>query len=264
MMSHSWQFLLLGLLLLGVLWLVTSSVLQLVQPYCRHRVEALFEKLPSRIQRYLNGIARRHGGELEPLDFWTQTFLSLVAIAVCGVLPLPWWSKSLVAVLCLLYVVQQRGKLKLRLRTFERQWPASLDLLAMLLHAGLSFQASLQALTELESRAIPLLQLRWLYRQLQAGVSLDEALSEFAVRLPSPAVTSFNAAVLQARVTGGALADTLMAQASQGRIEQQLAAEKFAQEIGLKLLFPLVTCFFPVTFLLILGPIFIGFLTPEG
>lgn len=58
-------------------------------------------------------------------------------------------------------------------------------------------------------------------------------------------------------------AETLSGQAEQARNEQQLEAEKLAQEVGVKLLLPLVTCFFPVTFLLILGPIFIGYMQPQ-
>lgn len=264
MMSHSWQFLFIAGLALVLAWLVVSRLLLLLQLYCRVRIEALLKRAPRRLQRYLTSVARQYGETIEPDDFWTRILLSCVALIGCLLLPLPWWCKVIACVLPLLLLAHLRAKIKLRLRTFERQWPACLELLAMLLHAGMSFQAALHALTELESEAIPLQQFRWLYRQIQAGVDLEGALAEFQLRLPSVSVSSFSAAVVQARITGGTLADTLIAQAEQARVQQQLAAEKFAQEIGLKLLFPLVTCFFPVTFLLILGPIVIGFLTPEG
>lgn len=133
----------------------------------------------------------------------------------------------------------------------------------MLLHAGLSFRAALHALAALPGDAIALVQLRMLHQQLQAGISLEDGLAELKLRMPHAFTSNFVAAVLQARVTGGALAETLSGQAEQARNEQQLEAEKLAQEVGVKLLLPLVTCFFPVTFLLILGPIFIGYMQPQ-
>ena len=65
--------------------------------------------------------------------------------------------------------------------------------------------------------------------------------------------------MLQAHQTGGALANTLKVQANQFRQQQLLEAEKRAQEVSVKLMLPLIFCFFPVTMLLILGPVFIGF-----
>ncbi|MFC7160550.1 type II secretion system F family protein [Pseudidiomarina halophila] len=188
---------------------------------------------------------------------------AVLVIGFCLLLSLPGAVHLTILGGAVILVVKRRNERRLQLRRFCQQWPACLDMLAMLLHAGLSFRAALHALASLPGDTIALVQLRMLHQQLQAGVHLEVGLEELKLRIPHGLTNTFAAAVQQSRVTGGALAATLSGQAEQARSEQQLEAEKLAQEIGVKLLLPLVTCFFPVTFLLILGPIFIGYLQPQ-
>nr|WP_228759490.1 MULTISPECIES: type II secretion system F family protein [unclassified Idiomarina] len=129
----------------------------------------------------------------------------------------------------------------------------------MLLHSGLSLSASLHALHDIPGSSASLKELARINRQQQAGMGLTDALDELYERVPHRLVELFANAIKQAKITGSSLADTLQKQAQQCREQELLAAEKRAQEVSVKLLFPLLTCFFPVTFLLILGPVFIGF-----
>lgn len=59
-----------------------------------------------------------------------------------------------------------------------------------------------------------------------------------------------------AEETGGELAGILLSQARQLRRERFLRAEKLANQAPMKLLLPLIGLLFPVTFLIIVFPLF--------
>lgn len=242
-----------------VLILLLNSLLHNVETYAKAYVTQLLRRLPQRFRQQLHKAAQLAGYADDTSAFVMEQSAMLLAALLSFVLPLPHWLGPGVCLLIMVSILRKRMQLRMAVRSFEKQWPNCLDMLAMLMRAGLSFPAALQNLAQLPSSVIALRHLRQLNQQLKAGVPLDDALTIITMRMPSKALVSFAAAVLQARKSGAALTETLMLQAEQARKEQQLAAEKFAQEVGVKLLLPLVTCFFPVTFLLILGPVFIGY-----
>ncbi|RUO57340.1 type II secretion system F family protein [Pseudidiomarina insulisalsae] len=239
--------------------LIAAIARRLTPALCRG-IDSAMEYLPVRVQSGLTRHVQRSYLDKEVTDYVLEKCVLGAVLTTLLLLPIPAGLKVTALGLLSLRFLQSRARRKLMLRTFERQWPGCLDMLAMLMRAGLSLAAALHALAQLESRSVALKQLRVLHQHISAGVSVAASLEQLKQRLPSAALESFAAAVIQARSSGGALADTLSEQAQLLRQQQQLAAEKFAQEVGLKLLLPLVLCFFPVTFLLILGPIFIGYL----
>ncbi|MDN7138921.1 type II secretion system F family protein [Pseudidiomarina sp. 1ASP75-14] len=252
---------------LGLIALIAGVSILALYRLCWSQGPVLLQRLLNRCsptwQRRLTAYAKSQDPLNEPAEVLLRQLLEMLVVVFCLLLPLPQQIRWMILLGAICVYLQARARNRARIGRFSRQWPACLDMLAMLLQAGLSFRAALHALAGLSGGSPALVQLRVLHQQLLAGVSLDEALVEFKLRIPHPACNTFVAAVLQSRFTGGALADTLIAQAEQLRKEQQLEAERLAQEVGVKLLLPLVTCFFPVTFLLILGPIFIGFLQPQ-
>lgn len=263
MMILDWRMLLLLLALGGLLFMLLLLILNASHTHSRALLSKSIAYLPPVWQQWLYAYAKSQDIFADPLDVLIRQLAAALVISLCLLLPLPVAVHLSLLGGAGLLVLRRRNARRLQLRRFCQQWPACLDMFAMLLHAGLSFRAALHALASLPGDAIALLQLRILHQQLQAGINIEDGLAELKLRMPHGLTNIFAAAVLQARVTGGALAATLSGQAEQARKEQQLEAEKLAQEIGIKLLLPLVTCFFPVTFLLILGPIFIGYLQPQ-
>ncbi len=83
------------------------------------------------------------------------------------------------------------------------------------------------------------------------------ALNHLARRIDLPAVTNFVASINQAEETGGEIGNVLMQQARQRRTERFLKAEKLANQAPVKMLGPLVGLLFPITFIIIVFPIFI-------
>jgi len=67
-------------------------------------------------------------------------------------------------------------------------------------------------------------------------------------------VVSLMAALIQADQTGASIGRVLRVQADQLRVRRRQRAEESAMKTPLKILFPLLFCIFPATFIIILGP----------
>src|SRR5690606_8913820 len=103
-------------------------------------------------------------------------------------------------------------------------------------------------------------ELQHMLADIRAGAPRKEAMSTWAERCDLPAMRHFVAAVAQADQFGMSLGPVLRAQADQRRNERFLRAEKLAQEAPVKMMFPLIFCIFPCTFLIIAFPIAAKFL----
>ncbi|WP_411361214.1 type II secretion system F family protein [Pseudidiomarina salilacus] len=245
-------------LLVGAWWL--RHLLPWLAAPANRAAQWLCQHLPARMQRALYEWGRSPWLQQTPSELLVGGFGYLCFYLIVLALPLPpLWGVGL-ATLPVLRYVRLRQLHKRDIRRVVSNWPAVLDLLAMLLQAGLSWRAALHAISEIKTRSLALRQLQIMQQQLNVGITTLVSLEELAQRIPAAEIKVFVAAVAQSQLTGASLAETLQLQAQRIRTEQQLQAEKQAQEMSIKLLLPLVTCFFPVTFLLILGPIFLGFI----
>ena len=136
-----------------------------------------------------------------------------------------------------------------------RELPFMLDLLTLCVEAGLSLSA---ALHQVAAHA-PVGPLR---RSLQdaaalerTGMSRPDWLLQWAEHADVPGVRDLVAALAQADRLGMSLAPLLRAQAERQRSERFLRAEKLALEAPVRMLFPMVLCIFPCTFLIIGFPV---------
>lgn len=152
-------------------------------------------------------------------------------------------------------------RLRLRKQTIARQqamlteFPFLLDMTTLCVEAGLHLQGALQQ-AALHGPDGPLRQeLRHALADMRAGVPRLDALRSMADRSGMPAVQQLVAALAQADLLGMSLGPLLRAQADQRRAERFLRAETLALEAPVKMLFPMVFCIFPCTFLIIGFPI---------
>lgn len=148
-----------------------------------------------------------------------------------------------------------RSALAGRQRAAVRALPFMLDMMTLCLEGGLHFQGAVQQAVE-KGPAGPLRDelRRWL-GELRAGASRSEALRALATRLDDPAVRGWVQIMVQADALGMSLGPVLRAQADQRRAERFLRAEKLALQAPVKMLFPLILCIFPCTFLVIGFPV---------
>ena len=143
-----------------------------------------------------------------------------------------------------------------RTRSVERDLPWILNFLRMGVQAGLDFEAALERSARIRPGALGA-EVQELLSRIRVGVARRAALEEWGEASAVPSVRTLAGALVQADVLGSSLAPVLLAQAEAARTRQVQRAEALAQRAPVKLLFPLVLCIFPVTFLVLFGPIFL-------
>jgi tight adherence protein C len=148
-----------------------------------------------------------------------------------------------------------RDRLTLRRRALLKEFPFFLDIITLCVEAGLNMSGALQQAVAKGPRGTMQDELRRVVRDVRAGRPRAEALRDFAQRVNDPGVTGWTQAVIQAESVGMNLGPVLRAQADQKRSERFLRAEKLAMEAPVKMLLPLIACFFPCTFAVIAFPI---------
>jgi len=142
-----------------------------------------------------------------------------------------------------------------RRRHMQREFPFLLDMATLCVEAGLSLQGALQEAARHGPPGPLRDELRRSLADMRAGVVRQEALGQLARRTGLEAVQQLVTALGQADQLGMNLGPLLRAQSEQRRNERFLRAEKLALEAPVKMLFPLVCCIFPCTFLIIGFPI---------
>ncbi|MFV0283933.1 MAG: type II secretion system F family protein [Castellaniella sp.] len=136
-----------------------------------------------------------------------------------------------------------------------RELPFMLDLLTLCVEAGLSLPAALQQVCAHAPQG-PLRQsLRDAAALERTGMERSRWLLHWAEHADVPGVRALVSALAQADRMGMSLGPLLRAQAERQRSERFLRAEKLALEAPVRMLFPMVLCIFPCTFLVIGFPV---------
>lgn len=144
-----------------------------------------------------------------------------------------------------------------------RTLPVYLDFLTMCVEGGLNLQGALGQAMEKATPGPLRNEFAVVLRDLRSGLSRSDALRRMAERLDIQEITSFVSSIIQAEKMGASLATVLRVQSDQRRSERFQRAEKQAMEAPVKLVFPLVLFIFPVTFIVLLFPIAMKFIS-EG
>jgi pilus assembly protein TadC len=191
--------------------------------------------------------------------------LLLLSVAYYAVLLNYWPGSVSVALLPFLAIglllpwIWLRDCERTRKRSIRRDLPYALDLLTLSVEAGLDFTAALARIIRRRPHTALSQELGETLRQIQMGVPRADALRSLADRVVMEEVFSVTSALIQADELGASLGPTLRVQADYFRVRRAQAAEKAAMEAPVKLLFPLICFFFPATFIVLFGPIFIRF-----
>jgi len=250
---------------LGPLWLrVLWPWVEALTPWCRPRMSW---HLRNRYTRLL-----AEAGQSAP---WCaarlcafQCVLALLAALVCvmlmrGILSLPSLFLCAVALALLAAawpLLRLREQIQRRRLHMARELPFLLDIVTLCVEAGLNLHGALIQAAEHGPPGPLRDELRHMLADQRAGASRGDALQMWAERCGLAELHHFVAAVLQADQFGMSLAPVLRAQADQRRNERFLRAERLALEAPVKLMFPLIFCIFPCTFLIIAFPIASQFL----
>jgi len=160
-----------------------------------------------------------------------------------------------------LYAKTMSDRANTRIRLLRIRMPFAIDLIALMLEAGGTFQESLQKVVA-ENQNHPLgEEFGEILRQIALGRSRAEALQALDDRLRDDDIRELVFAINKGEELGTPLSAILREQADQIRIKRSLWGEKAAQEAEVQLVFPgmvvMIACL-----LVILGPILLPALLP--
>lgn len=178
----------------------------------------------------------------EPPTLW---LVVLVAAAVGFFLPSLWLERRLAK----------------RRREIENGLPDALDLLVVCIEAGSGLDQAIVKTGDELYYTYPALgeELRILNSEIRAGKPRIEAFKSLAQRTKVDDVRALVAMLVQTDRFGTSIGQALRSHADTSRTKRRQRAEEAAQKIGVKLVFPLVLCFFPAFFVVVIGPAIIQF-----
>ena len=255
---------LLGMALLAGM-AVTGLVITLVPVVSKVHVDQWRDRC-QRLMRW--SVRARYAKQLDQAGLvnWHMTDLWMLKIGVgiisgllLWLLTHVWWSLLMGAGLGWLVVgLWVRQKIKQVQMAITQDLPAFLDLLSMCLAAGMNLQTGVQLVLGYQGKsALAALWRRWLL-QVRSGTARIDAFKQMLERVQSPSMRRICVALIQAEQSGSGMAASLHAHGLALRQERLMEAEKQALKAPVKMLLPLVVCFFPSTFLVLGFSIYIN------
>ena len=134
--------------------------------------------------------------------------------------------------------------------------PDVLDQVTISIEAGLGFESAFARIGE--RRQGPLAdEIVRTVQDMRLGMSRREAYQALADRTDVDDLRSFVKAITQAEQYGVSIATVVRNQSVEMRFRRKARAEAAALRVPVKILFPLMTCIFPVLFIVVLAPAFI-------
>jgi len=152
------------------------------------------------------------------------------------------------------------GLRKKRHEEIKLQLPFVIDLMTLSTEAGLDFIGAIQKVVE-KTRPGPLVdELERMLQQTQLGTTRADAMRELAFRIDLTEISSLIAVLVTADQMGGSIGAVLRVQADLIRTQRFTTAEKKGAAASQKLLFPLILFIMPAVFIMIFGPVILGFI----
>jgi tight adherence protein C len=140
-----------------------------------------------------------------------------------------------------------------RAEQLQRTLPDALDLLTISVEAGLGFDAALAQVARNTEGPLADEFFRVL-QEMQIGLGRAEAFRALSERSNVADLRNFVTAMIQADVFGIPVANVLRVQAREMRVKRTQRAEEKAQQVPVKILFPLIFCILPTLFVVVIGP----------
>lgn len=133
--------------------------------------------------------------------------------------------------------------------------PEAIDLLTLVMQAGLDFQVALAHYLERAPQGPLREEMALVQSEMRTGSSRVDALRHLSERVPDRDTRETAQAIIQGIELGSSLTPVLRAQAKALRKRRAFEAEKRAAVAPLKLMFPLFVFIFPTLFVVLFGPV---------
>ena len=135
----------------------------------------------------------------------------------------------------------------------RREVADALDLLTISVEAGLGFDAALSRVAT-NSEGPLAEEFGRVLQEMQIGMSRSDALRAMGERSKLPEVRGFASAMVQADAFGIPIGQVLRIQSREMRVKRRQRAEEKAQQVPIKILFPLIFFILPTLFIVVIGP----------
>jgi tight adherence protein C len=188
----------------------------------------------------------------------SKGLLTLVAIVVGVTVATSNVATGIFVIVCFVFLaflapdMLVNSRIRARHDQIQASLPDALDLLAVSVEAGLSFEGAVAKLVEYMDG--PLVdEFALTLNEMRIGESRGDALKRMESRIDVVEVTTFVHAVVQAEQLGASMATILRTQAADARVHRQLTAEEKAMKLPVKMLIPMAVFILPATMIVVLG-----------
>lgn len=184
--------------------------------------------------------------------------LSLIVISPALVNPFLLGLLLLVITIGPEYILHTKGLR--RAERIEREIPDVIDLMYLSISAGLSFTAALEKVVQYQKGAA-VEELRRVLNEMNFGISRSAAFTSLASRTNQVQLREFAETIINVDLSGISLRKVFAEQSHILRERRMSRAKGKAQQIPVKILAPVILCFLPTMFIVVLGPAVISIAT---
>lgn len=135
----------------------------------------------------------------------------------------------------------------------ETELADTLDQMTIAVEAGLGFDAAMARAASNGKGALAEEFTRTL-QDIRMGVTRQQAFDDLGRRNEVADLRQFVRAIQQADAFGISIGDVLRTQAGEMRLKRRQRAEAKAQQVPVKVVFPLIVCILPALFIVVIGP----------
>jgi tight adherence protein C len=140
-----------------------------------------------------------------------------------------------------------------RTAQMQKDLPGAIDLLTVSVEAGLSFDGAMAQVAR--NTEGPLAgEFARVLQEMQIGMARNQAMRSLGERTTLAELRGFANAMVQADALGIPVGKVLRVQAQEMRVKRRQRAEEKAQQVAVKVLFPLMLCILPILFIVVMGP----------
>ncbi|MDX6309230.1 MAG: tight adherence protein [Nocardioidaceae bacterium] len=147
-----------------------------------------------------------------------------------------------------------------RTAQMQKDLPDAIDLLTISVEAGLGFDAAMAQVARNTVGPVAA-EFARLLQEMQIGMARSQAMRSLGDRTILAELRGFANAMVQADALGIPVSKVLRIQAQEMRVKRRQRAEEKAQQVAVKVLFPLMLCILPILFIVVMGPPVISFVT---
>lgn len=142
---------------------------------------------------------------------------------------------------------------KKRQTAIARTLPDVLDAMVIGVEAGLGLDSAMVQVAQMLHGPMPD-ELHRVLQEMKLGVARGDALRSLGARTSVRDLKSLVTALVQAGELGISVSGILREHSADQRLRRRRRAEEQAQKVAVKMLFPVLLCFFPAIFVVVIGP----------